>query len=114
MLQVLKVRAEKVIIIDSDLFGPELFVLNSCYGNRKKTGWLHEDGRVFGGFFVFALFSSRAPPERHVVRLRVDFYLLTLLPAHGQSQLQLQLLLTAGLRSGLLQVRGGARRRGRR
>lgn len=40
----------------------------------------------------------------------VLFHLLTLLPTHGQSQLELQLLLAAGLRSSLLQVRGTTRR----
>lgn len=57
-------------------------------------------GECFG--IVIYLFLSLAPPERHVACLRVD--LVTLLPAHGQSQLQLQLLFAARLRSGLLQI----------
>lgn len=42
--------------------------------------------------------------EASCVCLCVRFYLLTLLPAHRQGQLELQLLLAARLRSGLLQV----------
>lgn len=54
--------------------------------------------------FFFFFFWHRKHHQKHVVCLRVGLHLLTLLPAHGQRQLQLQLLLAARLRPGLLQV----------